>query len=213
MLAVFINKLIINRIYYKKRNEMVNNNDVLNAKEAAGFLGAYVETIRRLARKGDIPSYKIGKDWRFRKDALINWAKTHHLRHKPPCVLVIDDAAGVRKLLKRYLEAEGYRVCLASEGIEGLAWLNRESVSLILLDLKMPEMNGPEFLRRCRETNPNLPVIVITGYPDSGLMIEAMRYGPITLVVKPIEREHLIHAVHTLLNGTRKAQDRMKVSF
>lgn len=212
-MAVFINKLIINRIYYKKMNEMVNNSKVLNAKEAAEFLGAYVETIRRLARKGDIPSYKIGKDWRFRKDALINWAETHHLRHKPHFVLVIDDDAGVRKLLKRYLEAEGYRVCLASDGIEGLAWLNRKSVSLILLDLKMPEMNGPEFLRRCREANPNCPVIVITGYPDSDLMIEAMRYGPITLVTKPIEREPLIHAVHTLLNGTRKAQDRMKAPF
>ncbi len=212
-MAVFINKLIINRIYYKKRNEMVNNSDVLNAKEAAGFLGAYVETIRRLARKGEIPSYKVGKDWRFRKEALINWAETHHLRHKPPCVLVIDDDAGVRRLMRRFLEAEGYRVFFASDGIEGLAWLDRESVSLILLDLKMPEMNGPEFLRRCREANPNLPVIVITGYPDSDLMIEAMRNGPITLVAKPIEREPLIHAVHTLLNGSRKAQDRMKASF
>ena len=184
---------------------MVDNSEVLNAKEAAEFLGAYVETIRRLARKGEIPSYKIGKDWRFRKEALTKWAETHHLRRKPLCLLVIDDDDGVRMLMRRFLEAEGYRVCLASDGAEGLTCLNRESIKLILLDLKMPKMNGPEFLRRCREANPNLPVIVITGYPDSDLMTGAMRYGPITLVAKPIEREPLIHAVHTLLNGTREA--------
>ena len=184
---------------------MKKNIEILNAQEAADFLGAHVETIRRLARKGEIPSYKVGKDWRFRKEALISWAETQHLRRKPPFVLVIDDDAGVRKLIKRYLEAEAYRVCLASDGAEGLAWLNRESVNLILLDLKMPGMNGPEFLRRCREANVNLPVIVITGYPDSDLMTEAMRYGPITLVAKPIEREPLIQTVHILLNGTREA--------
>ena len=46
---------------------MAFEGDVFNAKEAAGFLGAYVETVRRLARKGELPAYKIGKDWLFRK--------------------------------------------------------------------------------------------------------------------------------------------------
>jgi two-component system response regulator (stage 0 sporulation protein F) len=181
---------------------MVNNSDVFNAKEAAEFLGAYVETIRRLARKGEIPSYKVGKDWRFRKEALINWAETQPLRLKPRCVLVIDDDAGIRKLMRRYLEAEGYRVCLASDGAEGLAWLNRESVNLILLDLKMPGMNGPEFLKKKHNINPGAPVIVVTGYPDGDLMKKALPYGPLTLLAKPIDREQLMQAVRTAINGS-----------
>jgi excisionase family DNA binding protein len=181
---------------------MVNNSEVLNAKEAAEFLGAYVETIRRLARKGEIPAYKIGKDWRFRRDALINWAETQHLRRKPPLVLVIDDDAGVRKLVKRFLEAEGYRVCLASDGIEGLAWLNRESVDLILLDLKMPGLNGPEFLQEKVKIYEDLPVIVVTGYPDGDLMVKALRYGPITLLAKPVDKKALIRAARTALSGS-----------
>ena len=185
---------------------MASNSDVLNAKEAAELLGAYVETVRRLARKGEIPAYKIGKDWRFRKEALIHWAETQPLGRKPPLVLVIDDDTGVRELMRRFLEAEHYRVCLASDGAEGLAWLNRESVNLILLDLKMPGMNGPQFLSRCREANPILPVIVITGYPDSDLMMEALRHGPITLLAKPIEREQLMLAVHTVLKGAGEAR-------
>ncbi|MFC1494689.1 response regulator [Thermodesulfobacteriota bacterium] len=184
---------------------MANNSEVLNAKEAAEFLGAYVETIRRLARKGEIPAYKVGKDWRFRKKALINWAETHHLRLKPPFVLVIDDDDGFRNLMRRFLEANGYRVCLASDGAEGLAWLNKESVNLILLDLKMPGMNGPEFLKEMRKTNYELPVVVATGYPDGNLMVEALRHGPFTLLAKPIDREQLMQAVRTALNGAREA--------
>ena len=181
---------------------MVNNSKVLNAKEAAEFLGAYVETIRRLARKGDIPAYKIGKDWRFRRDALINWAETQPLRRKPRCVLVIDDDDGIRKLMRRFLEADGYRVCLASDGNEGLAWLNRETVNLIILDLNMPGMNGPEFLQEKNKIYEDLPVIVVTGYPDGDLMVKALRYGPITLLAKPVEKKALIRAVHTALNGS-----------
>ena len=63
----------------------------LNAREAADFLGAHVETIRRFARRGEIPSYKIGKDWRFNKGALRQWADTHHKRTKGGSILIVDD--------------------------------------------------------------------------------------------------------------------------
>jgi len=182
---------------------MKKNNKVLNAKEAADFLRAHVETIRRLARKGDIPAYKIGKDWRFRREALMDWAETYRWHVKPQVVLVIDNDAGIRKLMKRFLEVEGYRVCLASEGAGGLAWLNRESVDLIILDLKMAGMNGPAFLREFRKEQGTLPVIVVTGYMNGDLMVEAMKYGPLTLLAKPINREQFIQAVHTALNGRR----------
>ncbi len=153
---------------------MKKGNGVLNAQEAADLLGAHVETVRRLARKGGIPAYKIGKDWRFRRKVLLRWEEQHFLRRKPPLVLVIDDDDSVRRLTGRFLEAEAYRVCLASDGAEGLAWLNKESVNLVLLDLKMPGMNGPEFLREFRKTNPTLPVIVVTGYLNGDLMAKAM---------------------------------------
>ncbi len=187
-----------------------NNNEVLNAQEAADFFKAHVETICRLARKGDITAYKIGRDWRFLRDALINWAETHQIQQKQHCVLVIDDEQGIRKMVGHFLEAEGYQVLLASSGIEGLMQLENKTVDLILLDLNLPGMNGSEFLRRCREADRDLPVIVITGYPDDDLMAEAMRYSPITLVAKPVERKRLMHAVHTVLNGAREAHDRMK---
>jgi excisionase family DNA binding protein len=183
---------------------MEKNTDVLDAEEAANFLGAHRETIRRLARKGEIPAYKVGKDWRFRRDELLKWAHEHHLRSKPPSILAIDDEPGIRNLTRRFLEEDGYRVHLAADGAEGLALIENEVIDLVLLDLKMPEMTGPQFLLRLQETGRNIPVIIITGYPDSDLMLEAMRYGPFTLIAKPFKREVLKLAVRTAFMGIRE---------
>ncbi|MCF8108043.1 MAG: response regulator [Desulfohalobiaceae bacterium] len=181
---------------------MIQNAEILNAHEAAEFLGAHVESIRRLARKGKLPAYKIGKDWRFRKGALMEWAESHHQRCSPPCVLVVDDDAGVRRVIKRILESEGYQVRLASNGTQGLECLDRESIDLIVLDLKIPEMSGPDFLDQFRKEHGVIPVVIITGYPESSLMQEAMKYGPFTLLAKPIDRNQFVQAVHLALNNS-----------
>jgi len=54
---------------------MKNDSDVLNAKEAAEYLKAHVETVRRMARRGEIPAFKVGKDWRFHKELLRQWSE------------------------------------------------------------------------------------------------------------------------------------------
>jgi len=173
-----------------------------------------VETIRRLAREEKIPAMKVGRGWRFKQDELIHWAETHHKKEKQPCILVIDDDQVVRELIALFLEREGYQVILVSDGLEGLMHLEDKAIDLILLDLKMPKMNGPEFLRRCREINPDLPVIVVTGYPDSILMMEAMQYGPLMMLAKPIIRKPLVQAVSTILKTpVHEAQGHMKASF
>jgi excisionase family DNA binding protein len=182
----------------------MKNNEALNVKEAADLFSAHIETVRRMARKGEIPAYKIGKDWRFSHDALITWAKTHHIRQKQLSILAIDDDPIVSELIKDILESEGYRVLLASDGDEGMLLLENKEIDLILLDLKMPKINGPEFLRRSREMDNKIPVIVVTGYPESDLMAEAMKYGPITLVAKPVRKGTLINAVNNVFNGIRK---------
>ena len=189
------------------------DSDVLNTKEATDLLKAHIETLRRLARRGDIPAFKVGKDWRFLRKALLRWAAEHHMRNKPPCILIVDDDPSVRNLIGRFLEAGGYRFRKASDGAQGLAYLEDKIVDLILLDLKMPGINGPEFLHRLRETGRHLPIVVITGYPDSDLMADAMRYGPIMLVTKPIEREQLLQAVRTTLDGALKTRNHKNAVF
>lgn len=62
----------------------------------------------------------------------------------------------------------------------------REAPDLILLDLKMPNMNGPQFLEELRKTHAALPVVIVTGYPESELMQQAMQYAPVLPLAKPV---------------------------
>jgi excisionase family DNA binding protein len=155
---------------------MPGEEQVLNAQEAAAYLGGHVETVRRLARKGDIPAYKMGKDWRFRRETLQQWAESHYRRQQDPLVLVVDDEKSFREPTRLFLEAEKYRVVTAATGEEALDLVQREAPDLILLDLLMPGMNGVQVLTELHRIAPDLPVVMITAYPDSELITEALRY-------------------------------------
>lgn len=189
---------------------MTHGSDVLDAQAAADFLGAHVETIRRLARKGEIPSFKVGKDWRFRRAAIERWADEHHAREsdrrRQASVLVVDDDEEIRVTIGRLLEREGYRVLLASDVAEGQAFVAGESVDLVLVDLKLPGGSGADVIREIRAKNGMLPVIVITGYPDSDLMHQAMAYSPLVVLAKPVDPDRLLTTVQSALAGHRTAK-------
>ena len=180
------------------------SSEIFNASEAAEFLGAHVETVRRLARRGRIPSFKVGKDWRFRKSDVLHWAENHHLRNQPPVILIVEDDRPVRNLARQIFERQGYEVREASDGIEGLSAFNRKNVQLVLLDLYMPSMNGVEFMARLRRLDANVPVILITGYPDSQLIMDAMQQSPVMLLPKPIEKELLLRVAGAVLSNNPK---------
>jgi excisionase family DNA binding protein len=182
---------------------MVENTEVIDAVEAAEFLGAHVETIRRLARRGEIPSFKVGKDWRFRRDILQKWSETQRSGIRNPLVLTVDDEPVVCQTISRIVQRLGYRTMSAGGGLEGLLAVAREVPGLILLDLVMPEMTGAEFLKTLRASHPDLPVAIITGYPESGLIAEAMKYGPLLILSKPVDEAHLQSLLQmTLGEGT-----------
>ena len=186
---------------------------MLKAKEAAIFLNVHLETIRRLARQKEIPAFKVGKGWRFSEDALKKWADENYTRahdsHDPhgpndshdPHVLVVDDEPRICKMLTKMLHPMGYRVSTAPGGAQALEIVKTETVDLILLDLLMPDMNGAETFKNIRKINEKIPVIIITGYPDSNLMAEAMAVSPIFILQKPIDKKQLTGAVSMVLPG------------
>ena len=81
-------------------------------------------------------------------------------------VLLVDDEEGIRLLYKEEFEDEGYSVTTASNGGEALEKFNQEPPDLVILDINMPGMNGIEVLRRMKEINPNLPVILSSAYQE-----------------------------------------------
>lgn len=181
---------------------MTKNQVVLKTQAAAEMLGVHTETIRRLARKGELPSFKVGKDWRFRRDVLMEWMEKSNQNSPSVCILVIDDNRSVRKLIRRHLENAGYRVVTAADGREGLESVHSNDIQLVLLDLKMPGMMGPEIVAEIKKTHPYLPIIIVTGYPDSQLMLEVNVFCPVMLIAKPIDKSFLLEAVSTTLKGT-----------
>lgn len=92
-------------------------------------------------------------------------------------ILLIDDEDGFRRPMEFWLRAKGYQVTGVASGEEGLKMIEQEHPSMVYLDMKMPGMNGIETLRKIREKDKKLPVIMITAYGTSNDMKEAEQLG------------------------------------
>jgi len=110
-------------------------------------------------------------------------------------VLVVDDEEPLQRAYGRLLTQTGYQVELASSGHEGLEKLAAAKVDVIVSDIAMPGISGLEFLRRVREKDLDIPVILITGYPDIDSAIRAVEYGAMRFLTKPVETIALIETV------------------
>ncbi|MFO7783762.1 MAG: response regulator [Thermodesulfobacteriota bacterium] len=113
-------------------------------------------------------------------------------------ILVVDDELIVRDSLKDWLEDVGFRVETASSGPEALERLGRDAFDLLLVDIKMPGMDGVEVLRRAREAIPDLTVIMITAYATVDTAVEAMKIGALDYLTKPFNPETLVPMVETV---------------
>ena len=102
-------------------------------------------------------------------------------------ILVIDDEAAIRDSLRMTLEYNGYEFIGAATGQEGLALAEREAPDLVLLDIKMPGMDGMEVLTRLRAMNETLPVVMISGHGTTTTAVEAIKQGAIDFLDKPFE--------------------------
>jgi len=118
-------------------------------------------------------------------------------------ILVIDDEESIRDSCSQVLQKEGYSVKTAEDGIEGLRFFRTEFFHAVLLDLKLPGMDGMEILSRIKEDNPKTPVIIITGYASIDSAVEAMKRGASDYLSKPFTPEQLRLVTQKALN-TRK---------
>jgi DNA-binding NtrC family response regulator len=104
-----------------------------------------------------------------------------------PSVLVVDDDAGIRETMLDILTLEGYTVEVASEGGEALQCYRRRRYDVVLLDIRMPGMNGVEVLRALKQIDPAARVIMITGYEVGDLAVQAMQEGAEAVFRKPLD--------------------------
>ena len=126
-------------------------------------------------------------------------------------VLVVDDEAIVRKPISWMLTRAGYEVVEAEDGHQAIDTLNAGDnpllVDSILCDIRMPRLNGTQAIEYFRAQFPSIPVIVLTGYPDIGLVTALMKQGIADYLLKPITKDELLAAVdravdhHVILDG------------
>ncbi|MBR57976.1 MAG: DNA-binding response regulator [Myxococcales bacterium] len=106
-------------------------------------------------------------------------------------VLVVDDEVNLRKVLGTLLRRAGYSVRTAGDGIEALEVLSRESISVIVTDLKMPRMDGLALLKKIRSQRPDIPVILITAFGTVDRAVGAIKAGAFDFITKPFDRNEI----------------------
>ena len=170
--------------------------EIFNVHELAEYLKMNPRTLQRKARKGEIPTIKIGRQYRFDKEQIQTWLSQQTIR-KPLNILVVDDEPLIGQLFKESLNKPGYRITTTLSSIETLELINTTHFDLIFLDLFMPDPDGAELFRRIRQKDKDVPIVIITGYPDSDLMGKAMEYGPFLVMKKPFTGDDILEALNS----------------
>ena len=118
-------------------------------------------------------------------------------------ILIVDDEEGICSILARRLTKEGYSCVTANNGKQALSHFYKDTFSLIISDIKMPEMDGIELLKRVKAINPRMMVIMVTAYPEIGMAVEAMRLGAYDFIMKPADMDLVILSVKKALEKKR----------
>lgn len=124
-------------------------------------------------------------------------------------IIVIDDDEGMRDSCQQVLTRAGYMVRTAKSGQEGLELIKKESFDLVILDLKMPGISGNEVLREIKMYNPEVIVIVITGYPTIESAVESMKNGAYDFLPKPFSSESLRIIVKRAMEKKQLAMEKI----
>lgn len=114
-------------------------------------------------------------------------------------LLIVDDQQGIRLLLNEVFKREGYTTFLAANGIEALELAEKVKPDGVLLDMKIPGMDGIEILKRLKLRTPDMPILMMTAYGELDLIKEAMDLGASHYFTKPFDIYELRDAVNDML--------------
>jgi two-component system nitrogen regulation response regulator NtrX len=117
-------------------------------------------------------------------------------------ILIIDDEKAIRKTLSEILSYEGYKIDEAGDGEEGFRKFREKEYDVILCDIKMPKMDGIEFLEKAKEGNPDIPIIMISGHGTIETAVEAVKKGAYDYISKPPDLNRLLITIRNAMDKT-----------
>src|SRR6185295_12309930 len=115
-------------------------------------------------------------------------------------ILIIDDEKAIRKTLSEILSFEGYKIEEASDGEEGLKKFKERSYDVVLCDIKMPKVDGIEFLQKASENNGDVPIIMISGHGNIETAVEAVKKGAYDFISKPPDLNRLLITIRNAMD-------------
>jgi excisionase family DNA binding protein len=191
----------------------------LTTEEVLEYLQVNLRTVYRLIKAGKIPAVRVGRQWRFRKRDIDAWLDSQRSRSSETLggapqasgsrdarqrVLVVDDEASIRDLLAKTLALAEYEVDTAPDGSAALDRLRegRSAYNLVIADLRMPGMDGLTLIREVKQINPNLPIIIITGFSTESSAIEAVNLGVAGYLTKPFRVPQVLAAAAKALGAS-----------
>lgn len=122
-------------------------------------------------------------------------------------IMVVEDNANSRKLMEAVLIDNGYTPILAKDGLDALQVLDKQHIDLIVLDIMMPNMDGYEFTKVLRETNYNLPILMVTAKETPSDKKKGFIIGTDDYMVKPVDEEEMILRIAALLRRSQIASE------
>ncbi|MCY7356046.1 MAG: sigma-54 dependent transcriptional regulator [Rudanella sp.] len=114
-------------------------------------------------------------------------------------ILIVDDNNDICLLLERFLGKQGYKTASALRGEDGLALVRKDSFELVICDFKLPDIDGLEMLRRIKVISPKTSVIIITGYSDVRVAVQAVKHGAYDYVTKPLYPDEILYTIKSAL--------------
>ncbi len=126
-------------------------------------------------------------------------------------ILIVDDELSVRNSLYKWFAEDGYRVATAADAKEALQKLEEHTWDIILLDIKMPGMNGLELQQRIREIDPTIVVIMITAYASVDTAVQALKAGAFDYITKPFDPDDLEHLIRNAIEKRQLTRENLQL--
>jgi excisionase family DNA binding protein len=173
-----------------KYMEASPEHNLMTVKETAEYLRIPLPTVYYLVQRGQLPAIQIGGRWRIKKESL----DRDVLRSEEsgqPTVLVVDDDENLQEMFKLFLKKTGFSRIIVGNGKDAIAALKKQKFDLCFLDLLLPDITGDQIYTEAKKIDPQLPIVIITGYPDSTMLDNILKHGPVTVLKKPLQVEQL----------------------
>ncbi|HDL78034.1 MAG TPA: sigma-54-dependent Fis family transcriptional regulator, partial [Bacteroidetes bacterium] len=126
-------------------------------------------------------------------------------------ILIVDDEFAARDSLTKWFQLDGYKVDAAEDAYKALELLEKKPFDIVLLDIKMPGMDGLELQERIREIDPDIIVIIITAFASVETAIRAIKAGAYDYVTKPFDPDDLEHIIENAVDQRKLAKENIRL--